>query len=147
VKSKKVHFFILFFYSVDNKNPWILEAMTKTILIVEDNDLNLKVFDDLLQAHGYHTLTNKDGINAVVIAEKYCPDLILMDIRLPKISGFKVLRMIKSLDKTRNIPIIAVTALAMEGDERKILAHGFDGYIAKPMSIILLLETIKHFLD
>jgi two-component system cell cycle response regulator DivK len=124
VKSKKVYFFILFFYSVDNKNPWILEAMTKTILIVEDNDLNLKVFDDLLQAHGYHTLTNKDGINALVIAEKYCPDLILMDI-----------------------PIIAVTALAMEGDERKILAHGFDGYIAKPMSIILLLETIKHFLD
>ena len=121
--------------------------MTKTILIVEDDDLNLKVFDDLLQAHGYHTLTNNDGINAVVMAKKYCPDLILMDIKLPKISGFEVLRMIKSLDKTRNIPIIAVTALAMEGDERKILEHGFDGYISKPMSMSFLLKTIKHFLD
>jgi two-component system cell cycle response regulator DivK len=120
--------------------------MVKTILIVEDNNLNLKLFDDLLQAHGYHTLKNKDGINAVVMAEKYCPDLILMDIKMPKISGFKVFGMIKSLDKTRNIPIIAVTALALEGDERKILEYGFDGYIAKPMSINLLLITIERFL-
>ena len=121
--------------------------MRKTILIVEDNDLNLKLFDDFLQAHGYHTLKNKDGVSAVVMAEKFQPDLILMDIKLPKISGFKVFRMIKSLDKTRNIPIIAATAMAMEGDKRKILEYGFDGYIAKPMSLGLLLETIQHFLD
>ena len=121
--------------------------MKKTILIVEGNDLNLKLFDDLLQAHGYHTLKNKDGINAAVMAEKYCPDLILMEIKLPKISGFKVLEIIKSLDKTRNIPIVAVSALAMEGDERKILEHGFDGYVAKPMPISLLLKTIEHFLN
>ena len=121
--------------------------MIKTILIVQDNDLNLKLFDDLLQAHGYHTLKDKDGANAVVTANSFCPDLILMDIRLPKLSGFKVLRMIKSLDKTRNIPIVAVTALAMEGDKCRILEYGFDGYIAKPMPVGLLIKTIRLFLD
>ena len=120
--------------------------MTKTILIIENNDLNSKLFDDLLQANGHNTLKNKDGINAFVMAKKNYPDLILMGIKYPKISGFKIFEMMKSSNITRKIPIIAVTTLAMQGDERKILEYGFDAYIAKPMQISLLITTIHRLI-
>ncbi len=120
--------------------------MVKTILIVEDNEINLKFFDDLLQAEGYHTLKSRDGVKVIEMVKEYCPDLVLMDIKLPKTSGFEIARKIKSLNEIKYIPIIAVTALAMKGDKQKILAAGFDSYISKPMSVRDLLFVIRHHL-
>ena len=121
--------------------------MPKTILIVEDNELNMKLFNDLLQAHGYETLQTKDGLEALELTEKHRPDLILMDIQLPKISGLEVTKLIKDNKGLRHIPVIAVTALAMKGDEEKIREGGCDGYIAKPISVPKLLETLAQFLN
>jgi len=121
--------------------------MAKTILIVEDNELNMKLFNDLLQAHGYSTLQTKDGIEAVALTEKHHPDLILMDIQLPKISGLEITKMIKEKDDLKHIPVIAVTAFAMKGDEDKIIEGGCDGYIAKPISVPNFLETVADFLN
>lgn len=121
--------------------------MSKTILIVEDNELNMKLFNDLLQAHGYETLQTKDGSEAMNMTEKYHPDLILMDIQLPKISGLEITRMIKQKDDLKSIPVIAVTAFAMKGDEEKIMEGGCDGYISKPISVPTFLETVAGFLN
>lgn len=121
-------------------------AMAKTILIVEDNELNMKLFNDLLQAHGYDTLQTKDGNEAVAMTEEHRPDLILMDIQLPKISGLEITKLIKEKDELRDIPVIAVTAFAMKGDEEKIMEGGCDGYIAKPISVPNFLETVSGFL-
>jgi two-component system, cell cycle response regulator DivK len=121
-------------------------AMAKTILIVEDNELNMKLFNDLLQAHGYDTLQTKDGNEAVSMTEKHRPDLILMDIQLPKISGLEITKLIKEKDELKDIPVIAVTAFAMKGDEEKIMEGGCDGYIAKPISVPNFLETVSGFL-
>ncbi len=121
--------------------------MPKTILIVEDNDLNMKLFNDLLQAHGYHTVQTKDGRAAIGLAREHRPDLILMDIQLPEISGLEVTRMLKEDDELRSIPVIAVTAFAMKGDEEKIREGGCEGYIAKPISVASFLQTIAKFLN
>jgi two-component system cell cycle response regulator DivK len=121
--------------------------MAKTILIVEDNELNMKLFNDLLQANGYDTLQTMDGMEALDMAAEHLPDLILMDIQLPKISGLEVAKMIKEEDELKNTPIIAVTAFAMKGDEEKIREGGCDGYIAKPISVPVFLETVSGFLD
>lgn len=120
--------------------------MGKTILIVEDNELNMKLFSDLLQAHGYNTLQTKDGREAVALTEQHHPDLILMDIQLPKISGLEITRQIKEREELKSIPVIAVTAFAMKGDEEKIMGGGCDGYIAKPISVPIFLETVSGFL-
>ena len=120
--------------------------MTKTVLIVEDNDLNMKLFHDLLEAHGYETLQTKDGIEAVKIARERRPDLILMDIQLPEISGLEVTKWLKEDPELKKIPIIAVTAFAMKGDEEKIRQGGCEAYIAKPISVAKFLETVKRFL-
>jgi two-component system cell cycle response regulator DivK len=119
--------------------------MAKTILIVEDNDLNMKLFNDLLQAHDYDTVQTQDGREALDLARKHMPDLILMDIQLPEISGLEVTKMIKSDDTLKHIPVIAVTAFAMKGDEEKIREGGCEGYIAKPISVPSFLETIAKF--
>ncbi|MFP6732334.1 MAG: response regulator [Rhodospirillales bacterium] len=121
--------------------------MPKTILIVEDNELNMKLFNDLLQAHGYETLQTKDGREAMEMTEEYHPDLILMDIQLPKISGLEITRQIKQKDDLKSIPVIAVTAFAMKGDEEKIMEGGCDGYISKPISVPTFLETVAGFLN
>ena len=121
--------------------------MSKTILIVEDNELNMKLFNDLLQAHGYDTLQTKDGREAVSLIEAHRPDLILMDIQLPKISGLEITRQIKEQDALKHIPVIAVTAFAMKGDEEKIMEGGCDGYIAKPISVPIFLETVAGVLN
>ena len=121
--------------------------MSKTILIVEDNELNMKLFNDLLQAHGYSTLQTKDGTEAVALTEKHHPDLILMDIQLPKISGLEITKMIKEKDDLQHIPAIAVTAFAMKGDEERIRQGGCDGYISKPFSPSKFLETIGQYLS
>jgi two-component system, cell cycle response regulator DivK len=117
------------------------------VLIVEDNDLNMKLFNDLLVAHGYDTLQTKDGVEALALARLHRPDLILMDIQLPKVSGLEVTRWIKE-DKTLSmIPIIAVTAFAMKGDREKIRDGGCEDYIAKPISVASFLQTVERFLS
>ncbi|MFD2232488.1 response regulator [Phaeospirillum tilakii] len=121
--------------------------MAKTVLIVEDNDLNMKLFNDLLQANGYQTLQTKDGREAVDIARAHHPDLILMDIQLPEISGLEITRILKEDSDLRAIPVIAVTAFAMKGDEEKIREGGCEGYIAKPISVANFLQTVARFLD
>lgn len=118
----------------------------KRILIVEDNDLNLKLFRDLLSAHGYETLETKDGFEAVKLAQEFKPDLILMDIQLPEISGLDVTRNIKNDPALEHIPIVAVTAFAMKDDEEKILRAGCQAYMSKPISIAPFLHTIRKFL-
>lgn len=95
-------------------------ANAKRVLIVEDNELNMKLFHDLLEAHGYATLQTKDGMEALKLARLHRPDLILMDIQLPEVSGLEVTKWIKEDDDLKAIPIIAVTAFAMKGDEEKI---------------------------
>lgn len=119
---------------------------TKKIMIVEDNDLNLKLFRDLLSAHGYDIAETKDGLEAVALARRYQPDLILMDIQLPEISGLDITRAIKADSEMKRIPIIAVTAFAMKDDEAKILQAGCEAYISKPISIGPFLATVRRFL-
>lgn len=122
-------------------------TMTKTVLIVEDNELNMKLFHDLLDAHGYKTLQTRDGMEALDIAREHHPDLILMDIQLPEVSGLEVTKWLKEDDSLAHIPVIAVTAFAMKGDEEKIIEGGCEAYIAKPISVSSFLETIQNFLD
>jgi len=124
-----------------------MNSTTKTVLIVEDNELNLKLFHDLLDAHGYRTLQTKDGMEALELAKSHRPNLILMDIQLPEVSGLEVTKWIKEDDSIRDIPVIAVTAFAMKGDEEKIREGGCEAYIAKPISVSQFMDTVKKFLD
>lgn len=118
----------------------------KLILIVEDNELNMKLFHDLLDAYGYATLQTRHGIEALHLARKYRPDLIVMDIQLPEVSGLEVTKWLKDDDELRAIPIIAVTAFAMKGDEERIRQGGCEAYISKPISVNGFLETIRRFI-
>ncbi|MFD2264945.1 response regulator [Lacibacterium aquatile] len=118
----------------------------KTVLIVEDNELNMKLFHDLLEARGYRILQTREGMEALRIAREQKPDLILMDIQLPEVSGLEVTKWIKEDDDLRSIPVIAVTAFAMKGDEEKIREGGCEAYIAKPISVTHFLETVQRFL-
>ncbi len=118
----------------------------KKILIVEDNDLNMRLFNDLLEAQGYEIIQARQGIEALKLARMHFPDLILMDIQLPEISGLEVTKWIKDDEKLKKIPIIAVTAFAMKGDEQRIRESGCEGYIAKPISIVPFLQIIQHHL-
>ncbi len=122
-------------------------GMSKTVLIVEDNELNMKLFNDLLQAHGYNTLQTRDGREVLSMTRKHRPDLILMDIQLPEISGLEIAKMLKADDDLNAIPVVAVTAFAMKGDEQKIRNGGCDGYIAKPISVNNFLQTVSKFLE
>jgi two-component system cell cycle response regulator DivK len=119
----------------------------KTVLVVEDNELNMKLFHDLLEAHHYRVLQTKDGMEALKMARHHRPDLILMDIQLPEVSGLEVTKWIKEDDDLRSIPIIAVTAFAMKGDEEKIREGGCEDYIAKPISVTRFIETVGRFLS
>ena len=120
--------------------------MSKKVLIVEDNELNMKLFHDLLDAHGYETLQTRDGIEALEIARTNRPDLILMDIQLPEVSGLEVTKWIKEDDDLKTIPVIAVTAFAMKGDEERIRQGGCEAYISKPISVAKFLETVRSYL-
>ena len=121
--------------------------MAKKILVVEDNELNMKLFHDLLESQGYDILQTQEGMSALRIAREEVPDLILMDIQLPEVSGMEVAKWIKEDEKIRHIPIIAVTAFAMKGDEEKIREGGREAYIAKPISVNDFLSTVKKFLS
>ena len=120
--------------------------MTKTVLIVEDNELNMKLFNDLLEANGRATLRTKSGVEAMKLAREHKPDLILMDIQLPEVSGLEVTRWLKEDVELRHIPVVAITAFAMKGDEEKILQGGCEGYLSKPISVAKFLETVNAFL-
>ena len=124
-----------------------MDAKAKTVLIVEDNELNMKLFHDLLEAHGYRTVGTRNGIEALDLARKHRPDLILMDIQLPTIDGYEATRRIRSNADNKNIPIIAVTSYALTGDEAKALAAGCDAYVAKPFSPRQLLAKIIEYLQ
>jgi two-component system cell cycle response regulator DivK len=105
----------------------------------------MKLFHDLLEAHGYDILQTKDGMEALQLARQHHPDLILMDIQLPEVSGLEVTKWIKEDDDLRTIPVVAVTAFAMKGDEEKIREGGCEAYIAKPISVSNFLETVARF--
>ena len=121
--------------------------MAKTVMIVEDNELNMKLFHDLLESRGYDIIETRDGMEALKMARSVRPDLILMDIQLPEVSGLEVTKWIKEDDDLKSIPIIAVTAFAMKGDEEKIREGGCEAYIAKPISVTNFLETVARFLN
>lgn len=126
--------------------PIMGATMQKTVLVVEDNELNMKLFNDLLEAHGYKVVQTRDGLSALEIARKHMPDLILMDIQLPEVSGIEVTKWLKEDPDLRRIPVIAVTAFAMKGDEQKIREGGCEAYISKPISVVGFLQTIDKFL-
>src|SRR5947208_16234053 len=120
--------------------------MAKTVMIVEDNELNMKLVHDLLEAHGYGTVGTRSGIEALDLARKHRPDLILMDIQLPEVSGLEVTKWLKDDQELRSIPVVAVTAFAMKGDEQRIRQGGCEAYISKPISIGTFLETVRRYL-
>ena len=117
-----------------------------TVLIVEDNPKNRKVFRDLLRIHGYKSIEAVDGEEGYKMAKERKPDLILMDVQLPGIDGYKVTRRLKSEDDTKDIPIVIVTSFAMEGEEKEAKEAGCNDYISKPINIHQFMETIKKHL-
>jgi two-component system cell cycle response regulator DivK len=120
--------------------------MAKTVLIVEDSELNMRLFNDLLEAFGYKTIKSRDGRQAIPLAREHKPDLIIMDIQLPEISGLELTDRLKKDEALKHIPVVAVTAFAMRGDEQKIMAAGCDAYLSKPISVTTFLETIRKFI-
>ena len=120
--------------------------MAKRVMIVEDNELNMKLFNDLLEAQGYETIQTSNGLEALDLARAHRPDLILMDIQLPEVSGLEVTKWLKEDDELARIPVIAVTAFAMKGDEERIRQGGCEAYISKPISVLKFLETVKSYL-
>jgi len=114
------------------------------ILVVEDNDKNMKLFRDVLVATGYRTLEATTGAEAVDMASEHTPDLVLMDIQLPDLSGVEALQRLRADPRTRTIPIVALTAQAMHGDRERFLAAGFDGYVSKPVNVRDLIETVRQ---
>ncbi|MAC90133.1 MAG: response regulator [Maricaulis sp.] len=125
----------------------MLQVMPKKVLIVEDNELNMKLFNDLLEAHGYETLQTKDGFKALEMAREHTPDLILMDIQLPEVSGLEVTKWLKDDDSLAAIPVVAVTAFAMKGDEERIREGGCEAYLSKPITVATFIQTVRQFLD
>lgn len=120
--------------------------MAKKILIFDDNDLNLRLFNDVLASEGYDTLTSACGEGALDLARRARPDLIVMDINMPEIDGLEATRRIKRDAETSGIPVIAVTAHAMAGDEARIRAEGCADYLAKPVSLAGLLGAVRRHL-
>jgi two-component system cell cycle response regulator DivK len=121
--------------------------MTKKVLIVEDNELNMKLFKDLLEAHGIDSVQTNNGFEALDLARAEQPDLILMDIQLPEVSGLEVTKWLKDDDELKGIPVIAVTAFAMKGDEQKIRDGGCEDYLSKPISVVSFIETVNKHLN
>ncbi len=119
----------------------------KQILIVEDNELNLKLLNDILEIHGYATIVTGNGAAALDLARQHHPDLILLDIQLPDIAGTEVARRLKADEQTQAIPLVAVTAFAMPGDRTRILESGCDDYVSKPINIHDFLALVERYTD
>jgi two-component system cell cycle response regulator DivK len=117
------------------------------VLVVEDNEKNMKLFRDVLRAKGYRTLEATTGTRAVELAAAHRPDLVLMDIQLPDIDGVEALGQLRADTRTASIPVLALTAQAMEGDRERFLTAGFDGYISKPVNVVGLIGTVKQHCD
>ena len=117
------------------------------IVIIEDNKLNMKLFNDLLEYSGYETRTLTTGLGAVDFIKNNKPDLVILDIQLPEVSGLEISRQVKSMDELKHIPIIAVTAFAMKGDEEKIRESGCDDYISKPINVKAFMQKIETYLS
>jgi two-component system cell cycle response regulator DivK len=117
------------------------------ILIVEDNEKNMKLFRDVLGAAGYTTVEATSGGQAVDLATQHGPDLVIMDVRLPDVDGMEALARLRADGRTASIPVLAVTAQAMQGDRERFLAAGFDGYLSKPLNITELVETVQRHLN
>ena len=117
------------------------------ILVVEDNEKNMKLFRDVLQAKGYSTLEAGSGEQAVDLATEHVPDLILMDVQLPGIDGIEALGRIRADERTKAIPVVALTAQAMAGDREHFLESGFDGYISKPVDVMEFIQTVASYLE
>jgi len=121
------------------------EATPKMVLVVEDNELNMKLFQDLLEMGGYNVLRAQEVAQALELTRRHRPDLIVLDIQLPGASGLELAKWIKGDDALKAIPILAVTALALKGDEQKIRAAGCDGYVSKPIRMASFLEVVGQF--
>ena len=117
------------------------------LLVVEDNETSMKLFRDVLQASGYRTLEAASGAHAVELAAEHDPDLVLMDIQLPDIDGVEALRRLRADRRTAAIPVLALTAQAMDGVRERLLAAGFDGYISKPVDILELVAAVRQLCD
>jgi len=117
------------------------------ILVVEDNEKNMKLFRDVLSATGYRTLEATTGGEAVEMATRHVPDLVLMDIQMPDFDGVQALRRLRADTRTASLRILAVTAQAMQGDREHFLAEGFDGYLSKPVNVQELLGTVRRYVD
>jgi len=120
--------------------------MAGRVLLVENNPASLALMQYLLKASGYTTLTATDGREGVVVAQRETPDVILMDLQMPVLNGYEAARQLKDIPALRGVPIIAVTAFAMVGDRDKILARGFDGYIAKPITPERFVSEVEGFI-
>ena len=118
-------------------------AEKKTVLVVEDNELNMRLFCDLLDAFGFQTLQCRDGAKAVELTRKHKPDLIIMDIQLPEVSGLDITRWLKDDDKVSHIPVLAVTAFAMRADEQRVREAGCEGYLSKPIQIATFIKAVE----
>ena len=118
-----------------------------TILIVEDNDKNMKLARDVLQAKGYRTLEAVSGEEGVKLAREKKPDLVLMDIQLPGINGIEAFRQIRAHETTKGIPVVALTASVTPTDRSAITAAGFDAFLGKPINLKEFLETVKRLVE
>jgi two-component system cell cycle response regulator DivK len=117
------------------------------VLVVEDNEKNMKLFRDVLLAAGYRTLEATTGEEAVAVAAEHSPDLVLMDIQLPDIDGIEALGRLRADGRTASLPVLALTAQAMEGDRERFLAAGFDGYLSKPVNVVDLVATVARYCE
>ncbi len=120
--------------------------MGQKILVVEDNELNLKLFCDLLRAHSYQAEPVRDGREALERARAFAPDLVVMDIQMPYITGLELIEQMKGDPELRPTPIMAVTAYAAKGDEERIRDAGAEGYVSKPISVIRFVEAVRTLL-
>jgi two-component system cell cycle response regulator DivK len=119
----------------------------RQVLVVEDNERNMKLFREVLEFSGYRTLEAQTGERAVALTTEHRPDLVLMDIHLPDIDGVEALRILRADERTASIPVLALTAQAMEGDRERFLADGFDGYLSKPVNIADLLDAVRRYCE
>jgi two-component system, cell cycle response regulator DivK len=118
-----------------------------TVLVVEDNEKNMKLFRDILEARGYRALEAATGGQAVELALEHAPDLVLMDIQLPDFDGVEALGRIRADERVGSLPVLALTAQAMDGDRERFLAAGFDGYLSKPVDVADFVATVRHFCE
>lgn len=120
------------------------QTQKKSVLVVEDNELNMRLFCDLLDAFGYEAHKCRDGVKAIEIAREEAPDLIIMDIQLPEVSGLDITRWLKDDPDLAHIPVLAVTAFAMRADEQRVREAGCEGYLSKPIQMTSFLRTVEE---